>query len=765
MRTHRQPPRRRLFRLLTAWLIAGSTVAAGAPDVLSIAREQLSQDQKFWTEASNTPVPERLSIRQLFGHALVVAAADQETGRLVTLFKVAGECQDRNPDSPSYGNFRWYYGRPEIIDQNSVEFCMEPASVLWAEYRDRLPAEARLRLHELMRFSLEACMRRNVRPSYTNISLMNAANLILLGQALERPDALALGRARLDTFLWTTWDQGVCEYGSPTYYGVDIAQLQRLWTYAPDTTIRAQADALLHLFWLDVAANWFDPADRYAGAWSRSYDYPTGQSVLVREADRAGWGRGKAPAEVLAQLIAWPMPAGLRQQGAPADTRFVRQSWGPRPDMARAHSLFPDLSFGTSSAGYHDPMDIPLAIDLPGGRQRPRLYFIADGRNDPLGIVKFPEPSGHMKAKHLRPFFTSVQNTTNALAIVIHNLEESPPHDATALSHFVLPGTPDAIYAGARFLPADYPPTAIAINEPVFLRYGTASVALRVCKATRTDGSRAGITLTRGKRPGDPALLTVIHATSNRTTRALAVFDVRVHSGAGGNVFPDAWRKQVERDVPSTELTGGLLRVQERASGLRLAVGDPFKEPHFASSFPPPARSVLEVNGREIGRPLLESVEPLLSQRDQLAPARPVQIGAAGAVELPLTSAFVLPPMERKAGELAFPAREASLGGYAAWLLESRRETTWYLWAEIIAPDPQSDSMLISLMDADNSGTSWRDCHFRPCQEWTWMPVGIVGKPHAFAIGSGRSALKIAPREPGLRIRRLMMSPDAGWKP
>ena len=750
-----------LLLLLPLW----STSAPDPARVRSIAAEKLAQSESYWRDASATPPAERLSVHQLFAHALTVAAAGGPYERFDTLLSLAETCQDQNPESGTFGNFRWYYGRAEIVDLNAVEFCMENASVLWREYRDTLPAGVRPRLRALLDRALDACMRRSVRPSYTNIALMNATNLILLGHALERPDALALGRLRLDTFMWTTWDHGICEYGSPTYYGVDIAQLQRLWMYAPDATIRAQANALLSLFWLDVAANWFDPADRYAGAWSRSYDYPTGQSVLVREADRAGWGSGQAPADVLAELTAWPMPADLRQQGAPSDTRFVRQKWGPRADMTRVHSIFPDLSFGTSAATYHDPMDIPLAIDLPGGRQRPRLYFIADGRNDPLGENKFPEASGHMKAKHLRPFFTSVQNSSNALAVVIHNLEEAPPHNATSLSHFVLPGNPDAIHAGGRILPADFPPTSIAFNEPVFLRYGTAAIALRVCKATRTDGTRADIKLTRGKKPGDSSLLTVTHAASNRITRALAIFDVRIHSGARGDVFPESWQTLVTQSIPDVDLTAESLRVQERATGLALEIGDPHTDPHFARSIPPPARGVLEVNGKEIGRPLLESAEPLLSHRDQLAPAKAVLIDRIAHVELPLSSAFVLPPMERKDGELAFPAVDASLGGYAAWALESRENSTQYLWAEVLAPNPQSDSMFISLVDADSSGMSWRDCHFRTCKQWTWMPVGFVGKPHAFALCSGRSALKIAPREPGLRIRRLMMSPDPRWKP
>ncbi len=743
-----------------------AATAAPAPSrIPAIAAERLAQSDKFWRDASAHPPAERLSVHQLFSHGLTVAAAGGPFERFDTLLSLAETCQDRAPGSGTFGNFRWYYGRAEIIDLNAVEFCMENASVLWLQYRDALPADARDRLHGLLHRALDACMRRAVRPSYTNIALMNAANLILLGHALDRPDALALGRARLETLMWTTWDHGICEYGSPTYYGVNIAQLQRLWTYAPDAVIREQADALLRLFWLDVAANWFDPADRYAGAWSRSYDYPTGQSLLVREADRAGWGRGRAPPDVLMQLTAWPIPEDLRLQGAPGTIRLVRQKWGTRADMTRTHALFPDLSFGTAAAAYHDPMDIPLAIDFPGGRQRPRLYFIADGRNDPRGANKFPESSGHMKAKHLRPFFTSVQDSTNALAMVIHNLVEQPPHDATTLSHFVLPGNPEAVQAGGRLLPADFPPTDIAPNEPVFLRYGSASVALRVCMATRTDGTPAAITLKRGTSPNDGGLLTVTHTASNRTTRALAVFDVRVHSGSAGEAFPESWRKHVIRSVPELEHTDDRLCARERSAGLLLEVGAPRTDPFFARSEPTPARGVLEVDGREIGRPVLEAVEPLRSRRSQLKPAHPVRLSSTTPSVLPIDAAFVLPPMKRTEGELVFPTVDASLGGYAAWALEADRAGTLYLWAEVIAPDPQSDSMFVSLIHAESGAPLSRECHFRTSQKWTWMPVGLVGKPIALEVAKGRSTLKLTPREPSLRIRRLMLSPDSGWKP
>jgi hypothetical protein len=40
------------------------------------------------------------------------------------------------------------------------------------------------------------------------------------------------------------------------------------------------ADALLRLLWTDIAVNWFPASERLGGAYSRTYDYLSGQGAL-----------------------------------------------------------------------------------------------------------------------------------------------------------------------------------------------------------------------------------------------------------------------------------------------------------------------------------------------------------------------------------------------------------------------------------------------------------------------------------------------------
>jgi hypothetical protein len=138
-------------------LLGAAQSSLSAPEsagVRSSAMQKLSQSEGFWRDASSEPPAERLSVHQLFAHALTVAAAGGPYERFDTLLSLAETCQDQVPGSGTFGNFRWYYGRAEIVDLNAVEFCMENASVLWIQYGDTLPDGVRPRLRALLDRSL-----------------------------------------------------------------------------------------------------------------------------------------------------------------------------------------------------------------------------------------------------------------------------------------------------------------------------------------------------------------------------------------------------------------------------------------------------------------------------------------------------------------------------------------------------------------------------------------------------------------------------------
>jgi len=187
-----------------------------------------------------------------------------------------------------------------------------------------LPEAPRARLRALLEFSVEGCLRHRVPTSYTNISLMNAANLILLGENLDNPKAADEGYRRLDQIALYTYQWGIHEYGSPTYYGADLDDLVVLEQFCKRAVGKQAARALLGLFWRDLAANWFAPAQKLAGARSRDYDYLRGLGYLD---------------EALLHLLCDWRPAAKRSNGTRSRTLGWCARAGARPSSSRGRTL------------------------------------------------------------------------------------------------------------------------------------------------------------------------------------------------------------------------------------------------------------------------------------------------------------------------------------------------------------------------------------------------------------------------------------------
>ncbi|MFN3423047.1 MAG: hypothetical protein ACK40X_15135, partial [Armatimonadota bacterium] len=164
-------------------------------------------------------------MRELFTFALESAEADWEMGRIEEALALAEQMQDRDPESRTFGNFRWYWESQRPEDLNAVEFCMQDAALLWMRHRDRLPSKALERLERLIRFGIEGILQHSVSVGYTNIFLMKTWNCIALGENFGRPELAQRGYGMLDAWLLYTYENGIREYLSPTYHGVSLDSL------------------------------------------------------------------------------------------------------------------------------------------------------------------------------------------------------------------------------------------------------------------------------------------------------------------------------------------------------------------------------------------------------------------------------------------------------------------------------------------------------------------------------------------------------------
>jgi hypothetical protein len=607
----------RLIFILLAGAFAGTaTYGAAAPDKPAWLVKCAEGAERYWRGVSRDPVSGGTSSRDLFTYALLLCEAGKNPERLERLFDLGAQMQDRDERSRGYGNFRWNWAATNVLDYNAVDFCLQGGALLWVKHQAAWPAAARERLQEILRHAVPGALKHKVNENYTNIALMNAANLILLGEALGQSETAAEGRRRLEAVLRYTLRYGTHEYDSPTYYGVDLDVLGTLEAYTKDATVRKQARAMLELFWMDIAANWLPGTHKLGGTRSRDYDYLRGLGILDMHLYLAGWiDEPPAPGMgyIYGLMTHWQPPKRIAEMAQSAAPRLVRSRWGPRAGEYRTHLVLPDISLSASGANY-GTMDLPLTLDFPGPRTNTRGYFIPDGRHDPYGKAKIAERSGHFKTLHLTPFFTATQERRDALALAIYRERDIPTNSTTLESHFVLPLVPDGVVLNDRALvlekskPLNIP---MGAGDLLILRQGTAAAGVRVPWSRDTAGQPAEVVFVWDTNQYGAVRLTVNHRWEpGRKPASLpgAAFWVRIGSNLKTGADFDAWKLAFGRaKVEATETAEGIRMRAEGADGsLTVAAEAPFT--NSPALHPSPADVVLEINGRDVGKELLSSV-------------------------------------------------------------------------------------------------------------------------------------------------------------
>ena len=749
----------------------------------AIARQAVKDNEGFWKNVAQNDPYESMSARKLFAYALALSEARVHPERLERLFELATRMQDRAPESPGYGNLRWYWRDDRVTDRNAVEFCMQDAVLIHTRSREWLPERARRLLDELVQYGIEGCLRHRVRTSYTNIALLNASNLIVLGEALGRSDAAREGYRRLDAFCLWTWQFGTYEYCSPTYYHPDLNGLLLIEAHAGRQSAVEQARALAEVFWSDVALNWFEPARRLAGAQSRSYDYLYGLGGLDRHLWLHGWLDGEmieANSLIQPSLDSWVPPEHLRPLSTDRLPRLVRQSWGPALAQSRTHMMYDDVTLSCSAAAY-GLQDVPMTVDLPGDRSQIRCYFIADGREDPYGKRKYNTGSaGHMKALHLWPFWTAAQRGPDALGLVVYRDGDLDAEIVENVqSHFVLRQTSDGIWLrGNRLeLPSATPEKqarwSIAQGDPLVVRYGTAAVGLRVVWSAAQDGREAPAALVDDGNPFGALRVTVDHRSEHTGSQPGAAIWIRVGTALKSDEAFAAWREKFERDEPSeAELSPERIAVEVPGTQgvVRIRAEEPFGRGGQVELVPEPSRAVLELDGQDVGRPLLESIKPVLAYSERINSLETIEVPADGGVYfeaeagLPFPGMIDAPDAEASAGRCVWQPADGGTGsssGTVTWPLHVERGGSYWLWGRVWADTGKTDSFYVQVLDRDGliliPPGAWHTGHR---SRWSWEPMtlDLAKQPTPLELSAGAANLVLGVREPGTKIDRLFIT-------
>lgn len=766
-----------VFGTLPAKAAESAADRGGAWTRAGIAAAFADRQESLWREIAQGDPPPTTGSRVLFAYALALCESGRHPDRLARLFDLAERMQERDPASDAYGNLWWTWRHGQVTDRNAVEFCGQDALAIRLRHAGFVPAAALAKLDAMLKLMAEGCRRHRVPVNYTNIAVLNAANLIVLGEMLEDRSLLDEGLLRLNGICLWTWQFGTAEYVSPTYYAPDLNGLMSIRQFARSEKAQAHAAALFELLWTDIALNWFAPGERLAGAHSRSYDYLRGLGPVDGHAILQGW---LAPGDtdgfelLHTAMYDFRAPERLRRWNQQMP-RVVRQRWGINYSESRTHAIYLDITLSTSGAGYPAArQDMPLTVDLSGSRRLPRCYFIADGRQDPYGTWRYPTggAAGHMKALHLTPFWAAAQADRDALAVAVYRRKDlSDDETFNVQSHFVFRKPSDGLWVGPSRI--DLPPgvpdqpstAAVEIDQTVIARWGTAAVALRVVSANRQDGTPAMIRVMDDGNQFGVLRLTVNHRAATQNTDPHIVLWVRIGTGLADEAAFAGWRSQFEN--ARAELAVDDSRIVCRAAGESGPVAVSIEKPYGIGGSieltPPPCPGILELDGREIGRPLLAALEPMRSFRGPTldAPAvldqRGLALPAANCLVLPGMTIvengpdgpFVVQPSDppRGRGMLIVPLRVKQAGRYL-------------LSATVRAPNPQSDSLYVNV-----SGRGFQ----LPQAQWllrvnpSWQRqtagFGRANEPSPLDLPAGDCLLIIQTRETDVAIQTLYLAP------
>ena len=741
------------------------------------------------------PVRDRTGVRELFEFALDAVDANWRPDLVAKAFEIAEEMQDRDPESRTYGNFRWYMFNPRPVDRNAVEFSMERASLVWILYRDRLNAEALERLERLTEFSVEGIRGHKVPVSYTNIFLMKIWNCIALGEYTDRPALAQEGYDLLDQWLMDAWDAGIHEYGSPTYYGVDTGCLGLIARYAKREEERKAAETALRLFWTDIAANWYEPAQRLGGAHSRDYDYLTGHGYLDDRLRASGWLTDGIPRkeDCFAKASAWAPPAELRELSLRAP-RTVCQRWGDGWWERATQYVGKRFSIGSAGANY-GPMDKTLVVNLPGGPEVPVVSFFMDGRGDPYGKNRIPQgESGHEKALHLMPFLAGVQRGAEVLQVAAVDSESKvafrhSPDPACLLSHVYFPLGVEVFTGetGEAVSLEGKERVAVADGAPVFLRSEDVAVGIRCVVATRSGSDEpAPVFLSGDGAKYGAARFTVEHSAGAPKGKAVVGLWVRAAEGLESGEAFDEFRRAFASAKAESHRDGAQLELKAagNAGPMRIVV-DLEKEERLACEGGEPGliEARLRVDAEDLGEKILENAGPIRKYRELVSAAERGEKGAfavervieAEAAHFILTEFTVAEDAKASGGKFVWAPGEPGEGGgsnraRAAWMVHVPRDGQWHLWARVQAPTPSDDSFFVTVRQPGASEDQHLAWYTGTKPEWTWAPVqsGKGEDVEGFQVldlKKGGALIEFSCREDGTRLDALYLTSDPDGRP
>ena len=207
-----------------------------------------------------------LGVRGSSWYALGLLQRDQpgDLARSLRLFRAVLAQQYDQPTMLWDGTYRRSTGEatPPLAaqmwrdyDPNWRQFIGTVFALALIEYADRIPAADRIAMEQSIRRAVEGELKHGrLRPSYTNIALMQGFLLSYAGERLHRPEWVRAGEEWVEA-IYAAFrpHESFDEYNSPTYYGVDLYGLALLRRHGVTPRLRELGATMEAALWRDLA--------------------------------------------------------------------------------------------------------------------------------------------------------------------------------------------------------------------------------------------------------------------------------------------------------------------------------------------------------------------------------------------------------------------------------------------------------------------------------------------------------------------------------
>ncbi len=189
----------------------------------------------------------------------------------ITIIKWIFGLQNLDEKSKDYACWKGSVNDKEY-DQNMREFIGTDLIIVYHKYKSILPGDFKKELETALIHAARGDFIRNVNPDYNNISIMSSFMQDYIGSNFNLPEIKAAGiKKAKEIFLNFQKYNTLCEYNSPTYYGVDFTGLALWREMAVAPEFREMGKLIEKKLWLDLSQFYNANLQNICGPYLRSY--------------------------------------------------------------------------------------------------------------------------------------------------------------------------------------------------------------------------------------------------------------------------------------------------------------------------------------------------------------------------------------------------------------------------------------------------------------------------------------------------------------